>query len=286
MKKDFSIRDYNLSQIAIHRSTFRIGEPYAMREFVGLASTLKHYRVECSCKVEGGRLYPARFNVWFKQKACQQAIKAVLNFFHNVEAYHGIELNYELWRQFYTEDFDFSRVQRFIAGVDLRDTLAESRLKMWFIIDDYEQKREAAIRLHGDSEELRLLMIHDELLVGFDFYLDGQQTIKIYPDVGRDELTNTDIKQRFARVLSQPALELMKLCHRAHVSFGSEKQDRIIHYHPIESMSFVNTIVRNDLAQEVDLFYRSRPVLDQVVSLREREIIEGVIESVNLYYKM
>lgn len=276
--------DKNITCIAAHNDAFQIENLFPLELFTNLVQKADDCTIECSCKIEGEKLYPARFNLWFHNNRRVEQISAVLDFFRTVETQAGVQLDYELFQEFYDDRFDWSKVKKLITGVDLREELSASRLKIWFIIEGYPEKLETAIRLHGESEDLRSLIVHDELLLGFDFYLDGRSGIKVYPDIKQDEFQQADVQQRLKRALSLPALQLLEACWWLHVSFAKEGQDKILHYHPFNPNSFIEQYLGNEMARQIHNHYRKKRVLDMVISLRERELLEGSIQNLNLYY--
>ncbi|MBC6473278.1 MAG: LynF/TruF/PatF family peptide O-prenyltransferase [Hormoscilla sp. GM102CHS1] len=158
--------DKNIRYFEAHQQAFKIPDIYPLELFKHLVEKAGGYTIECSCKIAGDRLYPARFNLWFRDRQ-----------YFPKEAMDRAKLDYSLFQKFYSDRFDWSKVKKIAAGVDLRPEKANSRLKIWFIIEDYPEKLQAAISLHGEREDVRTLIVNNKLLIGFDFFLDGHSTI-------------------------------------------------------------------------------------------------------------
>jgi LynF/TruF/PatF family peptide O-prenyltransferase len=166
--------------LAAHKQAFHIGDSAPLKHFEALIGEAKSCSIECSCKVEGGRVHPARFNLWFQGRAAERHLAIALRFMGRVEASEGVALDYGPFRQFYGADFDWSRTEMLVVGMDLRENKSDPRLKIWFKLGQYPEKEDEVLLRSGRSAELRPFMVRPGFLVGFDFHLDGRTTIKPY----------------------------------------------------------------------------------------------------------
>jgi LynF/TruF/PatF family peptide O-prenyltransferase len=279
--------DYNLSCLTNHQKAFNIDECFLIKEFKKLVQNSENSTVECSCKIEDNNLYSTRFNLWFFGDDLvkkNEAIQAVTNFINKVEKRLKINFNYSLFNQFYDNSFDLNLTKKIITGIDLRQKINDSRLKIWFIINNYPEKLEQALLLQGDNTEVRQLIFHNELLVGFDFFFDGRTKIKLYPDINKEEFQDIQIQKKLKEVLSDVAINLMSLCFWTHISFTSDNAEIILHYHPLNPQKFIKKFVYNQIVDNINNFYQHQNILRQVISVKESELIDNSINSLNLYY--
>jgi LynF/TruF/PatF family peptide O-prenyltransferase len=68
-------------------------------------------------------------------------------------------------------------------------------------------------------------------------------------------------------------------------SFSKNKPEKSLRYHPIDPNNFIYNL-RNDMANRVHNFYINKPVNNVIVGFPERELINGVIKNLSLYYQM
>ena len=68
-------------------------------------------------------------------------------------------------------------------------------------------------------------------------------------------------------------------------SFSKNKPEKSLHYHPIDPNNFIYNL-RNDMANRVHNFYINKPVNNVIVGFPERELINGTIKNLSLYYQM
>ncbi|MBC6480453.1 MAG: LynF/TruF/PatF family peptide O-prenyltransferase [Hormoscilla sp. GM7CHS1pb] len=278
--------DKNIRYLEAHQQAFQIPDIYPLELFKHLVEKAGGYTIECSCKIAGDQLDPARFNLWFRDRQYfPQEINGVLEFFRAVEAMDRAKLDYSLFQKFYSDPFDWSKVKKIAAGVDLRPEKANYRLKIWFIIEDYPEKLEAAISLHGEREDVRTLIVNNKLLIGFDFFLDGHSTIKLYPEIDSKEWQQVDVQQRLRKVLSPQALQLLDACDELTVAFSKGYEDKILHLDLLDANNFIHKL-GHEMASKVHAHYQGKQVERIHVSLSERELLAGSIENLNMYYLM
>lgn len=267
-----------------HRRVFGVTDLYPLEHFTAMIRSAEDCTLECSCKVSGTRVHPARFNLWFQNDERPRQAALVFDFFREVASDPSTVIDYGVFPSFYTDDFDWRSVQAFVTGVDLRAHRPDSRLKIWFKLGDYAEKIEAAFRLAPRAGPLRQLLVGAGLLVGFDFHLDGRTAIKLYPRVMREQLLRPVIRERLGAVLPDAVLAAMDQCRWVHISLDKVDVDRIVHFRPLDPVSFLQRYLANETAAAVAEYYRQIHVFDTVVSMRESEFLAGVTKNVNLYF--
>lgn len=275
----------NQQYIANHRHAFDVESVYALDIFERFAAGARGWGLECGCKIQKDRLYPARFNM-FRTDPQVDDYTAVLRFFHRVATRVGVTLDDGLMRQFLGSDFDSRKVAMILVGVDLRQEVSKSRLKFWFALEDYPEKLALAVTLCGGSIELRALLdIDPSSIVGFDFFFNGRSAIELYPSCDRKAWQRADVKLRLAAVLSPPALRLMDGCSSIMIGFSTANTHRIVYY-STENPSSLIAKLRHDVARRVHAYYSGRAIKGAIVGIGERELRDGLVQNVNLYYQM
>ena len=277
-----------LRHLAAHREAFHIGDSAALTHFSALIGEAESATIECSCKVEGERVHPARFNLWFQQRPSEEQMGAALRFLARVEASVGVALDYEPFRRFYGAGFDWARTEALVVGIDLREKKADSRLKIWFKLGQYPEKEEEAFLLANDLQgdsgaELRPLMVRPGFLVGFDFTLDGRAAIKLYARMEQVDLKNPATRARLASALSPAALARMDACAWGYVSLARNGGGRSLHFRPTDPASFIPGLLGDDRVERISEHHRHEDLLDTVVSVRERDLSASRIQDFNLY---
>jgi LynF/TruF/PatF family peptide O-prenyltransferase len=186
--------------------------------------------------------------------------------------------------EFLDQSFDFRRSRKVVTGIDIRTDFPESRLKMWFMLTDYPEKVERAVALHGDDCDVTRLKLHDEFLVGFDFRFDGRSAIKLYPDVRPWELRDPAHRVILGNALSGEALEAMGRCRWTHIYLARHHAGRVLQFHPAEPDEFVARYLAPEMVRPVHELYEGTPLLDMVVSVRERDLADRPIRDFTVYY--
>jgi 4-cresol dehydrogenase (hydroxylating) len=275
-----------LRALTAHRETFGVRDSVPLTQFIDMVAEARGCTIESSCKVEGGRLYPARFNLWFQEPPAAHQLQAALRFFHHVEVSEGVVLDDALLRRFCTEDFDWRRTEAFVVGVDLREMKRDMRLKVWFKLGEYPEKVEDAFRLPLPSEAratLRALVVRAGLLVGFDFHLDGRAAVKLYSRIEKTDLLHEPTRARLVKVLPPHALTRMDSCLWSYISVASDDGERILHFCPVDPDCFISGVIG---PKGTDILKRRgrEDLLGIVVSVREKHLLQPRIADFNLYF--
>lgn len=273
----------NLSYISEHRQKFNTGDSYLLAEFLSFVEDAKDARIECSYKVSGEKVHANRFNLWFARPLDATPLKKVMDFFAALQTKEKVRLNTELFDQFYDDAFDWNKIKYFVFGVDLREESSSSRLKIWFVVEDYPEKIEAAIQLYGEDGDLRSLIFHSELLIGFDFYLNGRNVVKVYPDITKSELEQPYIQKQLAGALHSSSLEFISQCKWLHVNFAKNNSSKALHYHTSDPASLLQK-VNTRAANQIFNYYKEKDLHAAVISFYEHELKEQTILNWNFYY--
>jgi LynF/TruF/PatF family peptide O-prenyltransferase len=275
----------NLHYIGEHKRTFHVESLYPLDIFECFVKEVKGWGLECSCKIEKDKLYPARFNL-FRNNPGFEEFDTVFDFFRQVEARDDVKLDYWLMQRFLGDDFDPNKITQILVGVDLRRELLASRVKFWLVIQDYPEKQETEIALGDPTEELRALIACTSLVVvGFDFFLDGSSTIELYPRIMSDELEAVEVRRLLAKFMSPPTLRLLENCWAFGFGFSKANPETVLYCPTPEPDSFISNL-HNQLANRVHDYYRKQPIKATIVALRESELLAGAVQNLNLYYQM
>lgn len=275
----------NLRYINEHKRDFQAEDSiYPLELFENFVSQAEGWILECSCKIEKDKLSPIRFNL-FRNQPTVEHYQAVREFFSQVAVRVGVKLDCTMLQQFVGANFDVSQIGQLGVGIDLRRELRESRLKLFFTFSDYPEKLASAIAICQPPKEFWELLIDNNLVVGFDFFLDGRSAIEVYTTVSEDNLRRGEVRERLAKVLSPVALKLLDSCSLLIVGFSKNNPENILYYQPRDPESFIAQL-RNDLARRCHAYYQGQPLVRTLVGLREKQLLAGFIENVNLYYLM
>ncbi|MDB9517518.1 LynF/TruF/PatF family peptide O-prenyltransferase [Roseofilum reptotaenium CS-1145] len=246
--------DDRLYYIGTHKNAFDIDNLYPLELFEQFVTTTGNCLIECSGKMKQDQLYPARFDLQFSDHKPIENLNAALNFFKTVEARVNVNLNYELLHQFLGNDFDVSKVQTILAGVDLRHELPESRLKVFIRIGDYPEKNSLAQQLCGESPELQKLLRSDTLHIGFDFNVDGRSAIELYPEVTKEEFNQPKTRQTLEEILYPTALKPLAIPNLMGIGFSRANEANVLYYHIEDIRDFLSYFPVNDTAHRVHDF--------------------------------
>ncbi|MDF5709800.1 MAG: LynF/TruF/PatF family peptide O-prenyltransferase [Nostoc sp. S4] len=278
-----------LPLIAAHEQVFEIENIYALDIFKSFVEKIENITdgcsLEVSCKVDGDRIYPARFFLEFNLQTTEQ-LRIVIDFFNQINTRIGVNIDYSLIDKFFNGDFDFSRLKEFLIGVDFRRELPDSSVDLALTIENYPEKEELAIALNGKDlkADVQMLLVNKFLHIGFDCGFNGKSNIELYPYIKKQEWQQVDIQQRLTQVLSPAVLQRLPICKRISVGLSQANLERKIYYYLENINDFLSNFTVNDIARRVHTYYQQQPVKEMAVALLESELQAETIQKINLYY--
>ena len=281
------IKEQKLQFIRNHQQAFDVEPIYPLPLFEDFVMGVEgDCSLEVSCKIELDKLIASRFLLFFKDKAqqWQKYLHQSLTFFSQVENRVGVQIDYSLLQQFLGSNFDFSKVTVLSAGIDLRDNLAESSLKMHIRIKDYPEKLNKALFLTSDSEDL--ISVRRYLsVVGFDFYFNGRSEIELYPEVQEEDFAKPEIQDLVWRHFPKFVLEPLKVTSLFGFGFSKANNNPVLYYHLKNRQDLTNYFKLNDTAQRVHSFYQHQDISPNMwVGTAQKELEKTRIENIRLYY--
>jgi LynF/TruF/PatF family peptide O-prenyltransferase len=286
-----TFQEKKVHHISAHQQEFEIEDSYVLDLFKSFVETIENTTGNCmlesGCKVDQDQLYAARFTLFFDLKNTAQ-LRAVLDFFEQVNARVDIQINRSLIEKFFTVDFDFSKLKEFGIGVDLRRELSNSSLEVSLTIEDYPEKQELAIALNGKDleEDAQMLIVNSHLHIGFDLQFNGKSNIELYPYISKQDWQKVDVQQLLIQVLSPVSLQPLPICNRICVGLSKANSTRKIYYYLENLNDFFSYFPANDFARKVHAYYQQQPVKEMAVALLESELQAGTIQRMNLYYNL
>ena len=281
------IKEQKLQFIRNHQQAFDVEPIYPLPLFEDFVMGVEgDCSLEVSCKIELDKLIASRFLLFFKDKAqqWQKYLHQSLTFFSQVENRVGVQIDYSLLQQFLGYNFDFSKLTVLSAGIDLRNNLAESSLKMHIRIKDYPEKLNKALFLTSDSEDL--ISVRRYLsVVGFDFYFNGRSEIELYPEVQEEDFAKPETQDLVWRHFPKFVLEPLKVTSLFGFGLSKANNNPVLYYHLKNRQDLTNYFKLNDTAQRVHSFYQHQDILPYMwIGTAQKELEKTRIENIRLYY--
>lgn len=283
------LREQRLRFIKAHQMAFETNHLYPLGIFEDFILQLDDAVVptlEASCKIEADRLWAARFLAFIKAPF-ETSLALALQFYHQVEAQPDIKLNDDLLQRFLGNSFDFSKVTRFTLGLDLRDNLADSSLKMHFILVDYPEKIATALELDGrnHSDAFRWIAMETVHLIGFDFYFDGRCEIELYAALSENQFQQPAIRSLLEQSFSTAVLNPLQCSDQFYTGISKANIDPVLYYHLKNRKDLLSYFSINETAQQVHAFYQHQEVLSEMwVGVTQSELEKSRIDQIRLYY--
>jgi len=269
----------NKQKYLIHKKIFNIKTDRHLKIFDDLLNNLKDYLLECSCKIKYNKVYYKRFNIWCTNKNYIETTKKIFNFMERISQINNVKINYTLIRKVLDKHFNINKIKGLVFGIDFRTDLKDSRIKLWFTMENYPEGLKKILSFYEPNKELNLLCAGRELLFGFDFSFSGKTKIRIYPRLTKKDLERTVFRNMFENKL----LKLIDQCYEIRVSLNMDDSKKIIHFSPSNIDSFIKQI-DNDSLKKIKFKLKNNSIDIKIISLYEDEILNENIININIYY--
>ena len=276
----------NLHMLINHKRAFYIDDFYPLKMFEHFVELSNCGVIECSTKIQQGRIHAARFYLEQK-KPGRNGLAAALNYFRQVSMRADIELDFRLLDQFLGADFDMSHVSSILVGVDARREIKNTCLKLLFVSPDkFGSKMQEAMELAGIDQGGDFHLKADAFTLGFDFRFDGHTASELYADFFLREPHSVATRQWLAARLSPNVVRLLEDSTRFGVGVSKDNPSNIIYFIPRNSNDCIVGL-RNELAKSVHAYYQRQPDVSLTgVGCQESDASEGIFDNINLYYRL
>ena len=278
----------NLNNFEFHINNFNIQESKCLKIFYDYIKLVDNVHIELSCKVKASELFPCRFNIWYNNNyttnlnSCIQLIKK----YDQLD--YDINIDPSRFFQIINSRFEMNRVGRLILGVDFRENLPDSRIKLWLALKNYPGFIIDILKQGKFDPYMIKLVQHNMFLFGFDFCFNGNCYLKVYPVLFKQDFANPLIKAVLNRWCSKRSVELMQLCDRFHIGMNEKSKRMVIHFHPFDWLQFIarlNEISHNFVLNQIKDKCKNRAATGSVfISLLEQEIADNNLVNFNFYY--
>ena len=281
------LKEQRIQFIRAHQQAFDVDPIYPLSLFEDFVVSIREScSLEASCKIELDKLIASRFLLFFKDptQQWQKWLHQSLAFFGQVKSRVGVKLDYSLLQRFLGRDFDFNKMTVFSAGIDLRQHLPDSSLKMHIRIQDYPEKLETAFALSDGAASSQYLKDFVSL-IGFDFYFDGTSEIELYAEVAEADFYQPKTQEKVWRHFPESVLKPLQGSDLFFTGLSKANTNPVLYYHLKNRDNLSQHFRLHDTAQRVHSFYQHRDVLPQMwVGTSQKELEKNYLENVRLYY--
>ena len=263
------------------KNAFRPHNCYLLNMFEKILISSLGFDFELSTKVENGRQFSSRVNLWFYNDF-ENNFNTFVDLLKQVNNTKEFKICFELLDKAFN-GLSSHNTSVLIFGIDLRDEIKDSRLKLWTCIKEDKEKIDEILKLHKCGDDVLNLLLNNKLLFGIDFFMDGRTRIKIYPYFNRKYLDENKDKLISLGIFDSKCMPFVELSESVHVSFKEDCSNKIFHFHPINPKSFIKKI-NSPLLDSLNKRYNSIGHNLSVLSLLQKELSNNEINNFNVYY--
>jgi LynF/TruF/PatF family peptide O-prenyltransferase len=271
--------NYQIVKYLEYKRLFRVKETKALSLFEELLINSVIYYVECSNKILNGEVYAPRVNIWYHTDIYNN-LEKVFNFFRKIEHLKGVGFNDSILKKV-MENCDVTKITSIVCGIDFRENLKESRVKLWFIIKDYPEKVKEILNIYGNYSYIEKFMRGKTLLVGIDFNFDNKTKLKVYARYTILDIIKEDWPKEL-QIFFRKMPGLVDKCQEIYISFD-KNFNKIIHFQLQKPEEFIN-FINNKNVKSVNEKYKKKGYSMRIISLRADELFSNNLNEINVYY--
>lgn len=268
--------DMEIEKYQRHLASFATESTSFCVPFFELLKASPEAHLECSCKIIGETVHPLRFNLWYKNNGEAGLNPKIDKFLKNYAQIFQLDLS--LYQQIVDKDFQYNKVKCTCIGIDARMQSSLSRVKLWYIIDQYPEKEVTILNFPEISPIAQILKIQPGLLFGFDFGLDGGTAVKVYPILHIPQIQQS--RNLLNILFGKKTMKLLEQCERVSFGFTTKKAGISLHLIPRNPKVFIENFHYPVLSRAYH-FSGSQKV---IISLDQAEVESRSYSSFNLYY--
>ncbi|NJD78513.1 MAG: hypothetical protein FIB08_15705 [Candidatus Methanoperedens sp.] len=268
--------DVQIKKFSRHLASFASRETPLCIPFLDLLRASPEAHLECSCKVYGDTVNPARFNLWYKNNGGSGLNPKIVAFLEHYAEIASIDRS--LYYEVTGTDFLYEKVRYNVVGIDLRPDIDSSRIKLWHIVGDYPAMETRALGFAGISPDARRLKVHKGFLFGFDFVFSGASALKVYPVMHDYEIREHNAMLR--DIVGEKVTMLAEHCHRVSFGFSTDKVGASAHMIPYDASDFIAKIGSRQLSDA----FSATGSTGIIVAMDVGDINSGEYHTFNLYY--
>lgn len=242
------------------------------------------YVVECSFKLYEEKLIGARrVQYWFNDYPAR-VINAFPPLLHEFEKL-GFSFNRTLLNILW-QHMDVKHLSRFVIGYDLRPDIGNSRIELWYQIENQAPLVDQVLAHHGSNQLVDQIIDKKDVPIGVDLNYNSTTKFKLYPYFNAQTFNNnyTDAAGHTEPVFSTAIIEFFKLVRRAYPSFSDKDLARILHveFHDAEwfTKTWLNNPTLNKLVEKIEHIEWE----NVFIGMLEKEVEQKNVKRLNFYY--
>ena len=176
--------DYNniKRKFLFHKKTFQIKDDFFLNTFEELIDSSNPLFLECSCKYDEEKTYPARFNLFYnKRRENHQNLIKIIKFLNKLSRQPQINFDYTTLTSIFTKSFNLNNIHKLILGIDVRSNIQQSKVRLYFFIRDCPQKIKEIISIYGKDKKILKYYDKNHLPFCIELQSNRKSKIKVYP---------------------------------------------------------------------------------------------------------
>lgn len=242
------------------------------------------YVLECSFKLYEEKLVGARrLQFWFNNHPTKviHAFPPLLHEFEQLGFQFDRSLLHLLWQQ-----MDVKHLSRFVIGYDLRPDIGNSRIEIWYQVENQAPLVDRVLAHHGSNQLVDQILNKNDVAIGVDLNYNGTTKFKLYPYFNAQTFNNTytDAAGHTGPVFSPEIIEFFKLVRRAYPSFSDKDLSRILHVEFHDAEWFTKTWLNNPTLNKLIPRIKHIQWENVFIAMLEKEVEQKTVKRLNFYY--
>ena len=276
MRIDGLIKYYDFKEM------FEIKNSAAFTVFESFLSSATNWtNLETSHSYNNGKVFSGRINVWFepfvKRQNLKQNVADIHRFFKNIETIPGVKINYSL-TDYVLNLFSLRQIYYVMCGVDFRSDVTKSRLKFWFLVQNFPKKMAAIFKIHGVVDEVAQYYQTangEYTLFGVELSFAGETRFKLYPYFTQDNM------YKLYDTFDPKINSLIKKSDKVWITYD-KGLNKVLYFQPKNMNAIIEQLGIDDVSA-INEKYNVQGYKLFCISFLEKEILQDNPTKINLY---
>lgn len=273
----------NIESLESHKKTFNIKNNFILDNFKNLLYFSSNLTLENSFKIIDNNIFPCRFDIICKKDDLRLFSIKIVDFFKIIKK-KGFKIDLSPLKKIQSLSMHFENIEKILLGIDLRNDINLSRLKIWFVPKRKNLNLIYKLIAELDSNYYKLNdMLSNEIIIGFDFFLSGKTELKVYYEFNHYKIQNEKLLNKICSLFNPNSLYFIK--SSKYVSFTTKsKNNKNLYFKPYNLDATIKKI--NNKCLEKNINKIKKKIRVAILSVNANSFYKNKFSEVNFYYTL
>jgi len=282
IKRRFDLKE--LKKYYSFKNIYKLNHP-VLPYYEKFLSLISNYRITPSLLINKNIINSCRFFILFESKYVKLSLDQTLALYKKISKNNNFTLNFQYLQNILSFIPDKSKIQSLFSGIDLRNNMNDSRLKIYFSLKIKTMDTRLMEYLNIQKNNF-LNKSADFIVIGIDFYFNNMSSTKVYYDHTENVLQDQNCREQLNNHFGEHIMSLINESSAFSVcmknKFDNKTQFNFSLKNPNKILSLFTGPAIKTLAGELPKIKNAGlKILD--ICVNKNEISQNNIKQLNVY---